>query len=204
MCIRDSEIQAQAKGLSLTDEYVGPIPAAIETDPHRLRQILVNVVGNAIKFTEAGSVRIVTRLLEPAAPEAKIRFDVIDTGIGMSPEQTGRLFEPFTQVDSSSTRRFQGTGLGLALSKRLAQLLGGDVEVWSEPGAGSTFRITVAAGSLDGVPGSGGRAECLDGDGDDDPSEPVGDRRPGDVVAARAVPAVEATHPEALIEGGKS
>ena len=197
------ENQAQAKGLTLTDEYVGPIPAAIETDPHRLRQILVNVVGNAIKFTEAGSVRIVTRLDDARGEAPKMRFDVIDTGIGISPEQIGRLFEPFTQVDSSSTRRFQGTGLGLALSKRLAQLLGGDVEVWSEPGAGSTFRITIAAGPRDGVPMRDGRTERLDGDCDEAGQE-VGQRRAGRAVVPCAIPTVETTHPEALIEGNKS
>ena len=144
-------VRAAPKGLTLTDEYLGPQPETITTDPVRLRQVLVNLVGNAVKFTETGGVRIVTRLLDDAEGETKLRFDVIDTGIGIPEEQIEGLFEPFVQADGSTTRDFGGTGLGLAISRRFARLMGGDVTAKSEPGKGSTFSLTVAAGPLEGV-----------------------------------------------------
>ncbi|MFQ5494033.1 MAG: ATP-binding protein, partial [Phycisphaerae bacterium] len=122
------------------------------TDPTRLRQILINVVGNAIKFTDRGAVRMAVGALRGDLPEPLLQFEITDTGIGMSPEQLDRVFNPFFQADSSTTRRYGGTGLGLAISRRLARLLGGDLEVESEVGKGSVFRITVATGSLDGIP----------------------------------------------------
>ena len=143
-------VRADAKGLTLSDEYKGPLPETITTDPARLRQILVNLVGNAVKFTETGGVRIVTRLLDDE-DEPKLRFDVIDTGIGITEEQIESIFTPFTQADGSSTREFEGTGLGLTISRELARLLGGDVTASSEPGKGSTFSVTVATGPLEGV-----------------------------------------------------
>src|SRR5262249_44910982 len=133
----------------------------IRTDPKRLRQILVNLIGNSLKFTETGAVTVEVRLegLETDAEgwsdadaslrrpvdadiwgpivRPVLRVDVIDTGIGMTTEQMGRLFRPFTQADSSTTRRFGGTGLGLTISRRLAQMLGGDIHVESRPGLGS-------------------------------------------------------------------
>jgi len=145
-------VRADAKGLPLTVEYAGPIPEAIVTDPTRLRQILVNLVGNAVKFTESGSVRVVARLAESTGGESKLQFDVVDTGIGMTKEQIDRLFKPFAQGDASYCRRFGGTGLGLTISHRLAKILGGDITVTSTPGKGSTFRVTIATGPLDGVP----------------------------------------------------
>jgi PAS domain S-box-containing protein len=141
------QVRADAKNLALRVEFGGSLPETIETDPTRLKQILVNLVGNAIKFTEAGSVRLVTRLAAGPA----LQFDVIDTGIGMTPEQLGQIFQPFSQADSSTARRFGGTGLGLAIAKRLAEMLGGTIAARSKPGAGSTFTATVATGSLDGV-----------------------------------------------------
>ncbi|OHB81361.1 MAG: hypothetical protein A2V98_02110 [Planctomycetes bacterium RBG_16_64_12] len=144
-------VRARDKGLTLTDEYVGQLPETILTDPQRLRQILINLVGNAIKFTDRGGVRIVTRLIGAAAGEHRLQFDVVDSGIGMTGEQVGKLFKPFVQVDMSITRRFEGTGLGLVISSRLAELLGGGIEVESQPGVGSTFRVTVATGPLAGV-----------------------------------------------------
>jgi PAS domain S-box-containing protein len=137
---------AEDGGLELSAEYEGPVPETIVTDPVRLRQILTNIVSNAIKFTEAGSVRIVTRSLDHTSDAPQIAFDVIDTGIGIDPAQLERLFEPFTQIDGSDSRKYEGTGLGLAISRRLARKLGGDVTVQSEPERGSTFRITIAAG----------------------------------------------------------
>jgi PAS domain S-box-containing protein len=145
-------VRAEAEGLPLEIEYVGGIPETILCDPTRLRQILINLVGNAIKFTETGSVRLVTRLVQGTARPPTLQFDVIDTGIGMTHEQSSRLFQPFTQADASTTRKFGGTGLGLTISKRLAEMLGGDIIVNSAPGKGSTFSVAVETGPLDGVP----------------------------------------------------
>ncbi len=143
-------VRADQKGLRLAVEYAGEMPEAITTDPTRLRQILVNLTANAIKFTELGSVRLIVRLVPGNQP--MLEFDVVDTGIGMTPDQQERLFVPFTQADNSTTRKFGGTGLGLAISKRLASLLGGDVTiVESTAGVGTRFRLTVATGPLDGI-----------------------------------------------------
>ncbi len=145
--------RAEAKALTLRAEYASEMPASIHTDPTRLRQILLNLVGNAVKFTAAGEVRILARLVGAADPDgARLQIDVIDTGMGMTAEQVSRLFEPFTQGDASTTRSFGGTGLGLAISRRLARMLGGDIAVESAPGRGSTFRLTVATGPLAAVP----------------------------------------------------
>lgn len=141
------QVRTKAKGLSFVTEFEGPIPSTIRTDPTRLRQVLINLVGNAIKFTETGGVRVVSRLLaDSGGAEPVIQFEVIDTGIGMTVEQMSRLFQAFSQVDNSTTRPYQGTGLGLAISKRLTELMGGRIMVESEPGRGSTFRVTVSAG----------------------------------------------------------
>ena len=136
-------------GLRLDIEHDGPIPQTIHTDPLRLRQILINITSNALKFTEVGGVTLVTHL---DADRSLMEFDVVDTGIGMTPDQASVLFTPFTQADTSAARKFGGTGLGLAISKRLARLLGGDVTIVNSiPGEGSHFRITVDTGPLDGV-----------------------------------------------------
>ncbi|MHB9081024.1 MAG: ATP-binding protein, partial [Pirellulaceae bacterium] len=145
------KVPADAKGLPLSLEVQGSLPETITTDPLRLRQILVNLIGNAIKFTEVGGVRVVVRLDSVSEGESKFVFDVIDTGIGMSAEQMGRLFRPFSQVDSSACRRFGGTGLGLAISKRMAEMLGGDIVIRSSPGQGSTFSFSMGIGRLDGL-----------------------------------------------------
>jgi CheY-like chemotaxis protein len=109
----------------------------------RLRQILINLLGNAIKFTESGEIRVRVQLVEPSPGACQLQFDVIDTGIGITVEQMARLFQPFSQGDSSSTRKYGGTGLGLVISRRLAQLLGGNVTAESTPGKGSTFTVTI-------------------------------------------------------------
>jgi signal transduction histidine kinase/ActR/RegA family two-component response regulator len=141
--------RALAKNLSLRVELQGPIPETIQTDPTRLRQILINLIGNAVKFTEHGGVRLLIRLLDPPDdPRPRISFEVADTGVGMTPEQWTAIFQPFSQADTSMTRRFGGTGLGLTISKRLAQMLGGDIVGRSSLGKGSTFQAIVAAGSL--------------------------------------------------------
>jgi PAS domain S-box-containing protein len=145
-------VRARSKGLAFNIEFMGPIPQTIQTDPLRLRQILVNLIGNAVKFTDTGGVRLVVRLVADAEPP-QMQFDVIDTGIGMTEAQTARIFQAFGQADASTTRRFGGTGLGLLISKELAQRLGGDVVLAdTQPGVGTRFRATVACGSLDGVP----------------------------------------------------
>jgi len=144
------QVRADAKNLPFSIEYDGPIPETIESDPTRLKQILVNLIGNAIKFTETGEVKLVIRLIDGAGGPC-MQFDVLDTGMGMTPEQVGRLFQAFSQADASTTRKFGGTGLGLNISKRLAQMLGGDITVESRPGEGSRFRATIMVGSMDGV-----------------------------------------------------
>ena len=143
--------RAQAKNLALGCRFEGPIPETITSDPVRLQQILVNLVGNAIKFTEMGTVDVIGRLTGAETERAQLCFEVRDTGIGISPADLQVLFRPFMQADASLTRRFGGTGLGLAISKRLAILLGGDLEATSELGTGSTFRLTIATGDLAGV-----------------------------------------------------
>ncbi|MBP7933029.1 MAG: response regulator [Phycisphaerae bacterium] len=141
---------AEAKQLNLKIESLGPIPDKIRCDPTRLRQILQNMVGNAVKFTASGSVGVLVSEGETAAGARFLQFDVIDTGVGMTEEQSRRLFEPFMQADSSTTRQFGGTGLGLTLTRHLAELLGGTAElVRSAPGQGSHFRFTVAAVTAD-------------------------------------------------------
>ena len=146
-----ARVRADAKGLRCISEQLGAIPETIRTDPTRLRQILINLLGNAIKFTEAGSVRLSVRFVEVGG-EPCVQFDVTDAGAGMTKEQAARLFQSFTQADTSTTRQFGGTGLGLAISRRLARLLGGDnTLVATEPGVGSCFRVTVATGPLDHV-----------------------------------------------------
>jgi signal transduction histidine kinase/CheY-like chemotaxis protein len=142
-------VPADAKGLALELEYTTPIPATIHSDPTRVRQILVNLAGNAIKFTEIGRVRICASYIP--GPTPRIRFSIQDTGIGMSEEQIARLFRPFTQADSSSTRIHGGTGLGLTICKRLAELLGGAIEVRSQPSVGSEFALVLPTGPIEGV-----------------------------------------------------
>jgi PAS domain S-box-containing protein len=145
-------VRTEGKGLRLITTNDGPLPETILTDVTRLRQILINLVGNAIKFTEAGEIRIVASLQRSDGCPPLLRFDVSDTGIGITSEQVALIFRPFTQAESSTNRRFGGTGLGLTISKRLANMLGGDISVTSMPGKGSTFHLTVATGALEGVP----------------------------------------------------
>ena len=129
---------ASAKGLQLRTE-VDFLPAQLLGDLTRLTQALLNLVSNAVKFTEAGSVTVRTLRLQEDEDSVSIRFEVIDTGIGISPEAMRRLFTPFEQADTSTVRSYGGTGLGLAIARRLAQLMGGDAGVESAPGKGSTF-----------------------------------------------------------------
>jgi hypothetical protein len=135
--------RAASKGISIETEAVYPLPRAVAGDPLRVRQVLVNLVGNAIKFTEAGSVKV--RVSFAKADQA-VKFEVLDTGPGMTQDQVSRLFRPFTQVDTSATRRFGGTGLGLTISQRLIKLMGGEISVESHVGKGSCFSFSLASG----------------------------------------------------------
>lgn len=146
--VRLFRCKAEEKFLTFSVENDGPIPAKITTDPTRLMQALVNLVANAIKFTSKGSVRVIVGC---DVQHEMISFAVADTGIGITPEQMTRLFHPFVQADSSTSRKYGGTGLGLTITKRIAELLGGDVVVSSHEGEGSTFTLTIATGPLEGV-----------------------------------------------------
>ncbi len=139
------EVQSREQSIETSIDYRFPIPGKIYTDPMRLKQILINLCNNAIKFTAKGSVRLevsYNRLQE------QIKFDIIDTGIGLSPEQQQKIFDPFTQADSSTTRQYGGTGLGLPLSRQLAEMLGGGISVSSKTGIGSRFTVSIGAGSV--------------------------------------------------------
>ena len=148
-------IRSREKGLELAHELHPTVPVLLHGDPNRLRQILVNLVGNAVKFTDSGSVTVRVSLDEQSDTQATVRFSICDTGIGIPEDGLDRLFQAFSQVDSSTTRRYGGTGLGLAISKQLAELMGGRIGVESAPGRGSTFWFTAV---LDRQP-AGRRAE---------------------------------------------
>ena len=135
--------RASAQSLAVSLDIAPSLPRFVVGDPGRLRQVLINLIGNAIKFTSRGQVAVVVRPV--AADAGLIEFSVRDTGIGISPDALPRLFTSFTQVDASTTRKYGGTGLGLAISKRLVELMGGTMWVASEPGAGSTFSFTIRA-----------------------------------------------------------
>lgn len=142
------ELRALDKGLNLKIKIDGKIPRFIQSDPIRLRQILINLLSNAIKFTKHGSVQLVIRTVEIDSQTSRLEFDVIDTGIGMTEEQISRLFQPFAQADSSTTRKYGGTGLGLTICKRLTNMMGGEIKVSSEYGAGTTFTVTMKIGKV--------------------------------------------------------
>ena len=140
--------KALEKGLSLSLEFSNPVPRTGLTDPLRLRQILVNLIGNAIKFTQKGSVTLRVSCDGPSSVDAVMRFEIIDTGVGMSQEELSKLFRVFSQADASTTRRFGGSGLGLVISRRFARMLGGDIAVTSQPGKGSSFTVDVRVGPV--------------------------------------------------------
>ena len=171
-------VRATERSLVLDVRADGLLPERIVSDELRLRQILINLIGNAIKFTDTGSVTLALRFEENGVP--LLVFDVIDTGIGMTDAQCGQLFEPFTQVDNSSTRRYGGTGLGLAISRRLARRLGGELSVRSTVGVGTTFTLTIPANI---APDTARTALLLDGP---NLSAPQRDTVPSDLQALAA------------------
>ena len=142
-------VRADYRGNTFSVDYAGRMPSMILTDGMRLRQALINLAGNAIKFTERGNVRVVVRFL-PDWRDGRpaVQFQVIDTGIGIRLEKLTQLFRPFVQAEGDTTRKFGGSGLGLAITKHIAELLGGDVTAESTIGKGSTFTLTVPAGDL--------------------------------------------------------
>jgi PAS domain S-box-containing protein len=137
-------VQAKTKGLELQWRVSPQIPPLLRGDAHRLRQVLVNLAANAIKFTDRGEIKIEASLERQAGGKAAVRFTISDTGIGIRPDQAARLFTPFTQADDSTTRKYGGTGLGLAICKQLVEMMGGTIGVESAEGRGSTFWFRVA------------------------------------------------------------
>jgi PAS domain S-box-containing protein len=143
-------VRAQEKGISLEYRWDGEIPATIQSDPHRLKQLLMNLVGNAIKFTEQGCVMIVARL-DTTDDVPRLAIEVRDTGVGIPQEKLETIFQPFMQADNSVTRNYGGTGLGLTISRRIAESLGGRLDATSELGMGSVFTARISTGNLDKV-----------------------------------------------------
>jgi two-component system sensor histidine kinase/response regulator len=138
--------RAQAKGLELACDVAASVPDEIVGDPGRLRQVVLNLAGNAVKFTDRGEVVVSVGLVEARPGAVRLHFAVSDTGIGIPPEKLGRIFAPFEQADGSTTRKYGGTGLGLTISARLVALMGGRLRAESEPGVGSTFAFSAAFG----------------------------------------------------------
>ena len=137
------ERSASAKGLALRTKVAEDVPTRLKGDPARIGQVLMNLCANAVKFTSRGYVEVVVRAEPSASANCVLRFEVRDTGIGITTEELARLFQPFTQADSSTTRRFGGTGLGLVICRRLIELMGGRIWIESEPGEGTTVNFTL-------------------------------------------------------------
>ncbi len=181
--------QAREKGIDLVSNSAPEVPRFIRADPRRLRQILLNLLGNAIKFTERGRITLSVELAAPPAeglaPQTcMLRFAVSDSGIGISREAQARLFQPFSQADSSTTRRYGGTGLGLVVCKELVAMMGGAIGVDSQPGRGSTFWFTLRAGLAQGV-------------------EPARAARPVDAVSLRAAAPAAGDEPRLDFHGAR-
>ena len=151
--------RAAGKGIELLfDAPLRALPR-VQVDAVRLRQVLINLGGNAVKFTEAGEVTFRLVPLSDAGASLRVRFEVADTGIGIAPENQGRIFEEFAQEDASTTRRFGGTGLGLAISRQIVELMGGRLTLASAPGAGSTFSFELTLPLAAGAPRAVRRAQ---------------------------------------------
>jgi two-component system, sensor histidine kinase and response regulator len=157
--------KAHEKGIELSCAVLQDVPTAVNGDPGRLRQVLVNLVSNAVKFTQTGEVAVRVSLDDEDPGSVRLRFEVTDTGIGISPEARSRLFQPFSQADGSTTRKYGGTGLGLRISKQLVELMGGAIDVKSDEGKGSTFwftaRLERQSGSVDVAPARGGSFQSI-------------------------------------------
>ena len=136
------KVTTREKGIELLFSISEAIPLELTGDPLRLKQVLTNLVGNAVKFTEIGEISVTVELLKKEGNKVTLQFSINDTGIGLSEEQTAKLFQPFIQADSSTTRKYGGTGLGLVLCRRMVELMGGKIAVNSKPGIGSTFYFT--------------------------------------------------------------
>jgi signal transduction histidine kinase len=157
--LKPFEQLAHNKGLRLESEIEARSPGRIIGDPVRLRQVLTNLIGNAIKFTEHGDIRLTVGVHDRRTGQVRLHFSVTDTGIGIAPEKHATIFEEFSQADGSMTRRFGGTGLGLTISSTLVALMGGRLEVESNPGAGSRFHFKLdfaVAGEAQGRPAKTG------------------------------------------------
>ena len=144
-------VRAEEKGIELKSFFKGKLPDTVSTDYVRLRQVLTNLIGNAIKFTDQGGVTVVSQMVERVVEGEmieKLRIEVHDTGIGMTPEQADKIFQPFVQADSGITKKFGGTGLGLSISKRIVGSLGGEIAVDSQPGTGSMFSFEIGVGDV--------------------------------------------------------
>jgi two-component system, sensor histidine kinase len=148
--VRVLQVKAEEKALDLNVRWETAVPETIRTDASRVRQALINLIGNSVKFTASGSVTIAGRFIESAG-RPQMQFDITDTGIGIAPEQIEHIFDPFVQADNSVTRRFGGTGLGLAITRKIARGLGGNLTATSTPGVGSTFTLTIDTGDVTGV-----------------------------------------------------
>jgi PAS domain S-box-containing protein len=141
------QVRAQEAGIRLAVDYASALPATVSTDPARLRQIVTNLVGNALKFTQQGGVTVAVHLVEQQSV-SELHIEVRDTGIGIAADKVEAIFEPFVQAEASTTRQYGGTGLGLAISRRFARALGGDITASSVPGSGSTFHVTLDVGPI--------------------------------------------------------
>ncbi|MGD9636258.1 MAG: response regulator, partial [Pirellulales bacterium] len=156
-------VPARKKGITLDYRWETGIPETIQSDPHRLKQLLMNLVNNAIKFTDEGGVLVVAKLIDEGG-KSLVQFEIRDTGIGIATEKLESIFSPFVQADSSVTRKYGGTGLGLAISHRIAKSLGGELNVESSLGHGSVFTATVETGDLSGVTISARPPAAISGD----------------------------------------
>ena len=154
--------QAQSKGLELTAIISPTVPVRLRGDHGRLRQILLNLIGNGIKFTEAGEVVLRVDYLQSATERNRVRFRITDTGVGIAPEQLPKLFTPFTQLDQSARRRYGGTGLGLVISQKLVEMMEGSIQVESVPGRGSTFSFAIPLEPAAAKPAAAAQSEPLE------------------------------------------